>query len=446
MSDLIADAIALAPASPAGRQAAWCLTRLHAAGEGASLADNEHYAPALAAELRPASSDADVVAGWVAQAGRIGAFTSLAFVPTSDVALTIEVAAAKDRRWKFHVEVEPAPPHRLVRAEWERIHDFALEVREAGPADALTLSALESRCPIVLDHEKLWFDRGEAWFDFSRLMAECTVGLAFVDGEPGAVTCGARHAVRIGGVAKTILTVSHLRVLPEHQRKGLWGAVNRVLDKYWPTVDGSNAYISVDNAGMQHGFRHTSDKWPVTFSWLRLDTAALAGPAFGREATRGDAAAIAARLNAFHGGEEMFVPYTAESLAARVERAADLYGWPRLWLAPGAVVGVWPAGRALRLVTEKAGEQSLSESAVVLDYAFEPGAEAAFEALLRAWCGHLAARGMDRLALFTSDNSPGAAFLTSLAREVEAFNMWTPGIPVPQDAAAKGLYVDAVYF
>ena len=57
--------------------------------------------------------------------------------------------------------------------------------------------------------------------------------------------------------------------------------------------------------------------------------------------------AVAARLNAFHGGEEMFVPYTEASLAARLARAPDLYGWERVWLAEGAVIGVWPAGRHL---------------------------------------------------------------------------------------------------
>ena len=41
------------------------------------------------------------------------------------------------------------------------------------------------------------------------------------------------------------------------------------------------------------------------------------------------------------------------TLAARLSRAPDLYGWDKLWLAPGAVVGVWPAGRALRIVTER---------------------------------------------------------------------------------------------
>jgi hypothetical protein len=252
--------------------------------------------------------------------------------------------------------------------------------------------------------------------------------------------------VRIGGADKTILTVSHLRVLPEHQRKGLWGEANTVLDKYWPTVDGSSAFIAVDNAAMQHGFRHTPDKWPAPVLWAQLDCARLASGTFGRSATPSDAAGIVDLINAFRAGEEMFVPYTQESLAGRLARAPELYSWERLWLAEGAVVGVWPAARALRLVTERDGAQSTSEPGVVLDYAFAPGSEGAFEGLLRAWCGWLAARGMDKLSLFTSAASRGCDIITSLAAEVEAFNMWTPGVAVPSDAAEKGLYVDPIYF
>jgi len=445
MIDAVAESLRDAPATPAGRQATWWLTRIHQSGEGASLADLARYTPDLAARFR-AASDEDVGEGWRANAGRIGALAGVAFEPASEFALEADIVAAKDRRWKLSLAVEEAPPHRIARLEWERVHDFHLEVREATAADAAVLADVERRCPIVVGEASVWFDRGEAWFDFARLMEDATVGLAFVDGAPAATTCGARHWVRIGGEAKSIVTVSHLRVLPEHQRKGLWGAANRVLDKYWPNVAGSNAFIAVENAGMQHGFRHTPDKWPLPVLACRLDTARAAGPAHGHPAAPADAGSIAAMLNAFHGGEEMFVPYTEETLTVRMERASDLYGWDKLWLTDGAVVGVWPAGRARRLVTERRGEQSYSEPGVVLDYAFRPGAEAAFESLIRAWCAWLAGRGMNRLTILTSPASPGAEIIRALADEIETFNHWTPGVPPPPDAAKRGLYIDPVYF
>ena len=447
MSDPVLEALETAPATPAGRQAAWYLRRLHSLGDGAGLADQDHYAPTMPVGFRTPQTDEAQREDWRAFAGRIGApLEALAIVPTSDFAVEATLTAAKDRRWKLILAVEEQAPFRITKLDIQRVHDFELVVREAVPADALTMSDLERRCPIELGDTRFWFDRGERYFDFARLTEDCTVGLATVDGAPAAMTCGVRHTVRIGGALKSIVTVSHLRVLPEHQRKGLWGAANRVLEKYWPVVDGSSAYIALDNAGMQHGFRHTPDKWPTPLHRLRLSCARLAGPAFGRAATPDDAATIVARLNAFHGDEEMFVPYTEERLAARLTRAPDLYSWDKVWLADGAVMGVWPAGRAMRVVTERGGVQTHSDPGLVLDYAFAPGAEAAFEGLLRAWCGWLAARGMDQLTIFTSPQGPGADLLTSLADEVEPYNMWSPGIPVPDGAETRGLYVDPVHF
>ena len=111
-----------------------------------------------------------------------------------------------------------------------------------------------------------------------------------------------------------------------------------------------------------------------------------------------------------------------------------------------ALVGVWPAGDAQRLVTTTGGVRSVSVAAIVLDYAFEAGGEAELEALLRAWCGWLAPRGMDTLVIYSSPGSPGSRLLTGLARTTEQFFMWTTGIDVPPGAETRGLYTDAVYF
>ena len=53
---------------------------------------------------------------------------------------------------------------------------------------------------------------------------------------------------------------------------------------------------------------------------------------------------------------------------------------------------------------------------------------------------------MDRLTILTSPRGPGSDLLASLADDVEPYNMWTPGIPVPPGAETRGLYVDPIYF
>lgn len=447
MADRVSELLSDIPDSPAGRQVRWDLAMRITGGEGVSLGDRDRFAPALAAMAWRGVETLDQWREiWRGAAVRIGEIVEVAFESDSEFSAKALFATAKGRKWTLSVAVETDPPHRMTRWELERQNEFQLDVREAGPADAAILADIERRCPIVLGETEVYFDRGDDYLAFSRLMEDCTIGIASVDGVPAAVSCGAKHTVRVAGALRPIMTVSHLRVLPEHQRKGLWGAANRALNKYWPVIDGSNAFISEDNAGMRHGFANTPNKWDVPVLRMQLTCAALAGPSAGRPATPADARTIVGLLNAFHGGEEMFVPYTASSLTARLERAPALYGWDKIRLAEGALVGVWPAGDSLRVVSQTRGVRTESVRGVVLDYAFAPGAEAAFEALLRAWCGWLATRGMDRLSIFTSPPSPGADLLRRLASEVEAFTMWTPGIEAPADTDRRGLYVDPIYF
>lgn len=434
------------PDTPAGRQLAWWVTEQARNGEGVSADDIDRYGQDFLRRVSWDRGAAQLAETFRNNRARVGTLTKLDIESASDFAIVVLGHTSKNHKLKISLIVERDSPHRIDQLRFERQHDFKLEVREAGPEDALVVADIERRCPIVMGDTAVWFDRGADYFEFSRLLEDCTVGLASVDGVPAAISCGAERVVRVGGQLKRMIVVSHLRVLPEHQRKGLWGAANSVLNKYWDHVDGSQAYIAVDNLGMQHGFQNTPDKWDQIVQRVELDCAALAGPMAGRPATADDAAEIAGRLNAFHNAEEMFVPYAAESFATRVERAPDLYGWDKVWLTEGALVGVWPAGDALRNVTETRGVQTVSVPAVVMDYAFAPGAEAELEALLRAWCGALVANGIDTLVIYTSPASPGSALINGLGRATGEFFTWTPGIAVPEGAGQRGLYTDAAYF
>ena len=197
---------------------------------------------------------------------------------------------------------------------------------------------------------------------------------------------------------------------------------------------------------MQHGFINTPNKWSITALRVQLGCARLAGPAAARPATPADAPAIVEQLNSFHGREEMYVPHTVESLRARLERAPELYSWDKVRMTDNAMLGVWPAGESLCVVTETNGARTQSLRGLVLDYAFRPGAEREFEDLIRACCGSIQERRMDTLSIFTSPSSPGVATLRGLAREVEPYNMWTPGIVEPPGVRDHGLYVDPIYF
>jgi hypothetical protein len=89
-----------------------------------------------------------------------------------------------------------------------------------------------------------------------------------------------------------------------------------------------------------------------------------------------------------------------ESLTARLERAPKLCSWQNLWMTDRAVVGVWPAGDSLKVVTESKHDRTESRRGLVLDYGFLPGAEDELEALLRAWCTRLTEEKIDTLSMF----------------------------------------------
>jgi predicted N-acetyltransferase YhbS len=110
-------------------------------------------------------------------------------------------------------------------------------VRKATEADGQALAEIEQRCPIVLGDTSMYFDRSNDYFAFTRLMEEATIGIAFVDDKQAAASCAAMHTIRIGGMTHPILTIAHLRVMPEYQRKGLWGAVNRAFDHSWKEME-----------------------------------------------------------------------------------------------------------------------------------------------------------------------------------------------------------------
>lgn len=326
---------------------------------------------------------------------------------------------------------------------------FQATARVATEADAAVLADIERRCPIELGDTSVTIDRGDDYFAFARLMEDCTVAVAFIDGEPAGINCGGVHTIRVDGVDRRVMVAVHLRILPEHQRKGLWGTCSQVLNETYRDsglTDGSCGYVSVDNDAMQRGFLTVPNKWPVCVTRAQVDCAAMGGKSVGRAATPDDAGRIVELLNSTHADEDQYLPYSVRSLTERMERATAQYTWHNLLLTERAVVGVWPEGDWVRRIVESPDSRAVSRRGLVLDYGFEPGAENEFESLLRAWCRRLGARGFDKLSIFTAEGSPGYERIRALASELEVFNVWTPGIDVPANAGARGVYTDQIYF
>jgi hypothetical protein len=423
------------PDSPAGRGLAWYIESLAQGRSEDLVRDANRFVASL---RRP-----------LVGLGDLRGIEIAGIQEASPFSITATLASPQGKRWRLTFSVEAEEPHIIRQLDWQPLFDRDVTVREATEADAAALAEIERRSPVVLGETSVAFDRGDDYFAFTRLMAEVTVAVGFVGGEPAAVNCGAVHPVRVGGQDVRVMTAIHTRVRPEHQGKGLWGAVSGVLGgKYNPGtgVHTGRGFVSAENAAMQRGFAKVPNKWSIRALRVQLDCAANAGSPAGRPATPADAGRIVEILNRCHNGEEMYLPYTADSLAQRLERSPAQYSWERLWLGEGAVVGLWPAGESIRLLLRSHGREVASRRGLVLDYGFEPGREGALEALLRAWCAWLTERQLDTLSIFTSESSPGYDSLVRLASKVDAFDLWTPGMAEPTGAGERGLYVDQVYF
>lgn len=323
-----------------------------------------------------------------------------------------------------------------------------VRIRLAGEADGPLLAEIERSAPIVVGATEFCLDRGKDYFAATRLMEEATILLAEVDGVPAGVFCGARHRAPVGGKWRSLLYVHHARILPRFQRLGLGRLLaRRLAELYGAQIDSQYWYISRGNRRSQAFAAAAPNRWSFGPFWLHFDAQACAGPPAGRPASPAEAASVVRVLNESHAGEEMFAPYTEETFAARLCRAPALYGWSDVRLLGGAVLGVWLEGECVcTRLRDSSGQETESRGGLVLDYGCLPGAEADLAALIRGCCAELAARGWDDLSAFTSPGSRLAPTLRALASSATEFDFWTPAIPEPSGAAARGLYVDPVYF
>ena len=374
------------PDNPAGRQLAWYLERVSSAGEGASEAELDARCALNISVRAPFPYRHEVMSGgWQRCHESYGDFKIASVEEVSDFHVTV-LQTSGEKKFRLSMEVEAIEPHRITVLTRERILDVDVVSREATLADAAVLADIERRCPIVLsDGVTMTIERGDDYFAFTRLMDNFLVALGFVDGKPAGVNVAALHTVRVGDRDYRIHAFAHLRILPEHQKKGLWGAINRIFDEKYPegSVDGSTAYPSVDNAAMLRGFSG-APRWSMHQIRAQLPCASLAGPQIGRPATSRDASRIVEILNATHEHDEMYVPYTVESFTARVERSPRDYCWERVRMTDHAVLGVWSAGDTVRFIIESKAKRVESRRGLALDWGFLPGAEDEFEALLRA--------------------------------------------------------------
>ena len=330
-----------------------------------------------------------------------------------------------------------------------------LVIREATRADNDALIDLERRSPLLLGETTLIFDRSPNFFARDELMEHSRMLVAEKDGCPAGVMSAAWYDTLVGGKPVRVVYVHHGRVAIEHQRSGVAPALavalfERLLTKadlfYWYVVPENKVSLGLI-------LRAAPDRWardPACQHFLLEPQPG--GPKVGLTPARPEQATeLCALINRTHGGRDLFLPYTEESLAARLSRSAD-YGWPQLFARERggravAMAGLWDLGATLKLIrTDREGKETTTRPSVILDYGFEEDAEREMARLLDD-IGKLAA-AQGRQELWMAIDRESRLYDVMSGRPHSVTSVWglniIPGAPLPGRTATP--YLDLVYW
>ncbi|HEY1425138.1 MAG TPA: hypothetical protein VGF50_00575, partial [Caulobacteraceae bacterium] len=266
--------------------------------------------------------------------------------------------------------------------------------RAASLADADALAALELATPLVTGDVETVYDRSRDYFEAERLAGGELV-LVERAGEIVGLFGSVTHSIRVNGDTFQGVCQHRARVHPGVQGRGVYGLLNLALFEAAAGRPGDHtwyAFIAVDNdasldAGPGRDPRSRRPLWEARCERLVIDTAGASSRSIGRLARESDAGALVELLNDAHGAEELFVPYTVETLRARLAREPSSYAWPNFLVSERACVGVWTP--RMGVIRRAGGVETRTVRAFVLDYGCTAGGVGELLALVNNWRARL---------------------------------------------------------
>jgi hypothetical protein len=321
-----------------------------------------------------------------------------------------------------------------------------LELSEVGIEAAEAVAAIERDAAIVLGDGRTLKVHRPKLRDFLRLQDDTRMALIRRAGKPVAARVWALRDVCEAGSRYRVGTSQIARVLPEARGSNLmrhftlWES--EVVE---PMVRAEVAYVDVGNAAVTASFQTRDFEWTRRVLELTFDCEEIAGPAAGRPAQPADAALIAALAQAAHSREALHVPQDAASIAHRLERAPDVYGWGDVLIGEEAMLGAWASlDESETTAPDAAATLPVRRVlAVALDHGWrgEAGADS-FLALLRAQAARVSASGATHLVLYTWPGSALDRRYAKLAEQVAEIAIQTD-LKEPSDR--EGAYTDPLY-
>jgi hypothetical protein len=371
----------------------------------------------------------------------VGPFTVIAYrLPKANVCLA-ELQGDDGRRWALGVALVDG----VIR--FDNYYIFprppGLSYRPVAPADAEALAALELAAPIVTGDVETAYDKSRDYFEAERLMGSD----AFVVERDGAIVglfASVVHPIRIAGRVGQGVYDHRVRVHPAARRGGVMGL--GALARFEAFIGRSGSlvgysFVAADNDAV---FRlQRGPPWSEMAERLVIDTGSAAPTGLGRSGTAADAERLVALLNDTHGEEELFCPYSLDSLRERLSRAPDSYSWSSFLISERACVGAWAP--KMGVIRRERGVETRDVRAFVLDYGCTSHGVGELVALVNNWRARLAADGTTELSIFTSAGSRGTAALTALAKRREPYVVLC-AVPPGDHVKERGIYVDQLYF
>jgi GNAT superfamily N-acetyltransferase len=303
-----------------------------------------------------------------------------------------------------------------------------MNIRQATRSDETALRALENRTPLNIGDQPL-FVHHDDFFEMHDLQERTVVMLAEDGGQIAGVCAGALNSAPLAGQERLLLYMHHERIDPEHQRKGIGGALTSAISEYWKEnapghIDSSYWYIGAGNMqSRSFAERGGNRPWSIPLSICPIASSVdvVHGPLHPIGA--GPTYDIVRLINRTHEGEYLFRPYEHVDFGRRLSLSPN-YGW-------GDIYGHFEGGR-------------LVATAGVLkdwvgDYGYEAGAEKAMVALLARLA--LVRRG---LSILLDERSPLYSAMAPAPAQRFPLLFYAPRIEEPP--APSLLYVDPVYF
>ncbi len=320
-------------------------------------------------------------------------------------------------------------------------------IREARASDNAALIDLELRSPLLVGETRESYDRSPDFFACHRLQGEHKVLLAEAEGRPVGVMGGVMQRPVIQGQARCLVYIQRARVDPEFQgQKVAWNLANELFTwSHELGAEGPYYLIAPGNERSVAFGGRAGRRWPLEVRLLAFD-ASSAGVQRTDDVTEGQLAEVVELVNSTHTGEDFFEPLTVDSLRERLGRDPQ-YGPEHLrGLTDGgrlvAVAGLWDKGATTEQihVDMATGAETRSRGAVVTDWGWAPGSEAAFAGILRGLAAEARVLGRDRIVI--CEPSPGMIPDPGLPAAVVAVSLYTPSMDPPEASAIRGIYVD----